>query len=120
MDAIKLSKRLNITNLQALRVLSVIRGKTTPLRYKSVRSWVDQCYNMPNKVELKLCALNEIIEGYGVEYIEHKDDSFHEVYGLDYVNLGDTYTNTVMFDHFSNKWRYRSYGDIVGARKNYI
>jgi hypothetical protein len=62
---------------------------------------------------LKLEAINEILEGFGVEYIESVDDSCHKAQGLSYINLGDTYTFTVVFDHATNIWHYNDYGTLV-------
>lgn len=120
MEVKEIAKRLNITEDQAVQVKGVIKGEIDPLSFSNVKKWVNQCYNMPSKTELKLEALNQILEGYGVEYIEHKEDSFPDVYGISYINLGDTYINTVLFDRASNKWRYCSWGDIVETSEDYI
>ena len=104
---------LNITIDQATQVKGVIEGTIDPFNFKSVDKWIDQCYHFPNKAELKLKAINEIIGGYGLEYIQHVTDSFKNLQGLNYVNMGDTYTNTVIFDYKLNSFRLCSYGDIV-------
>ena len=108
-----ITKILNITIEQAIQVKGVIEGNIDPLSFESVTRWVGRCYNMPSKFELKLEALNEIIEGYGIEYIQHKDDTFTDPQGLTYVNLGDTYANTIIFDHSCNSFKLCSFGDIV-------
>jgi hypothetical protein len=109
----RLAELLRIDIEQAAQVRGIIKGELNPQDYKSVQSWVSQCYNMPSKLELKLCAINEIIGGYGVEYINHVDDSLNDVLGIDYINLGDTYTTTVCYDHDLSKFVYTSWGDIV-------
>lgn len=116
----KIAEKLNITIEQAQKIKGIIEGTIDPLTFDSVKKWVDQCYNMPSKLELKLEAINEILEGYGVEYIESTSDNFDSPEGLSYINLGDTYTPTVIFDHGSNKFKYCSYGDIIESEANYI
>jgi len=118
MNIKELAEYLNITEKQAKDIKGIIKGTLDPLGFESVSTWVNQCYNMPSKLELKLCAINEVLEGFGVEYIEHINDTFTEVYGLDYINLGDTYIPTVIYNHSRNCWHYRSWGDIVESSLN--
>lgn len=116
-----IAKRLNITVEQAATIKGIIKGNIDPEGFKSVQSWVAQCYNKPSKLELKLEAINEVLEGFGIEYIESSNDDFNDSQGLSYVNLGDTYVNTVIFDHSDNTWNYCSWGDIVEEnQENYI
>lgn len=119
MEVSKIAERLNIPIEKAEQVKSIIKGNVDPLTVKSVQIWVSECYNMPSRIELKLCAINHILEGYGIEYVETVDDTFNEPQGLSYVNLGDTYINTVIFDHSCNKFKYCSYGDIIESNMNY-
>jgi hypothetical protein len=116
----KIAETLDVTIEQATKIKGIVNGTIDPLTFNSVKKWVDQCYNMPSKLELKLEAINEILEGYGVEYIESIDDTFNDMQGLSYVNLGDTYINTVIYDHSSNVFKYCSYGDIIESEANYI
>ena len=118
MDINKIAELLNISIEQANQVRQIIKGRLDPLSFKSVQSWVDQCFNMPSKLELKLCAINEVIGGFGVEYTESVNDSYTDKQGLDYINLGDTYTCTVVFNHSTNKFSCTSWGDIVEANSD--
>lgn len=68
------------------------------------------------EVELRLACLNEILECYGVEYIESVKDTQHEILGISYLNAGDTYANTVIYDWQKEKWFINSYGDIVESQ----
>jgi hypothetical protein len=95
---------LNINTNQAKELKNVVINKITPEKYISVVRWIDQCYNKPKLQELKLCAINQIIEGYGVDVV-YESDIF-----IDYINMGDTYTNTVLY--FNGKYYISSWGDI--------
>ena len=35
--------------------------------FKSVQQYVNQCYNEPNQLEKKMVAINELIDGHGIE-----------------------------------------------------
>ena len=78
---------------------------------------IAECLRFPSCVDLKLSVINSITEGHGVEYIAHKDDNFIEVYGIHYVNMGDTYTTTMIYDHKSSRFVLGDWGTIVEARE---
>jgi hypothetical protein len=65
------------------------------------------------KEELLLELLNSILRCFGVEYIPRKEDTQHETLGISYLNLGDTYISTVIYDHKEDKWMICSWGDII-------
>ena len=73
-----------------------------------------------DKVHAALMAADRIIGGHGVEYIRHKKDAddFTRAYGLDYVNLGDTYDCTLVFNWLTQTWYVSSWGDIVERNMN--
>lgn len=55
---------------------------------------------------------NDALRGHGVEsqnLILDRSDSVR----FDYVNLGDTYTATLIFDHHVDRFRVMSWGDVV-------
>jgi hypothetical protein len=77
---------------------------------------IAECYNPPTQLDVTLHAINSEVEGYGVEYIRHRDDTMRDNYGLEYINLGGTYISTLIYDHSRDTWRVSSWGDIVEAR----
>lgn len=105
---------LNIEEDKAREVLWVVKGIIDPMDYESVKTWVSRCYNPPSRVELKLEALNEIIDGYGTESIEGDYvDSYYMDIRYIYINKGDTYQGTIVFDTANSKFILSSWGDIV-------
>ena len=104
---------------RAYEIINLVSGHGDPEIYDSVRFWVNQCYNKPSHEEMVMCALNEILEGYGVEAIRDEDawiDNFHMDIVAVYVNMGDTYTTTILLDHEENKYIITSYGDWIEYR----
>jgi hypothetical protein len=67
-------------------------------------------------VEGNLEQINDLVKGYGVESIK-VDDGGVGGYWMDaigaYVNMGDTYAPTVVFDARNDQWLITSWGDIV-------
>lgn len=61
-------------------------------------------------------ALNEvdaILDGRGVEYIRSAQDTMYGTQGIDYVDMGDAYTATILFDHARGSFLVGNWGDIV-------
>jgi len=110
-----IAKRLRIDNEVAAQVKAIIEGKKDPSELTGGANRIRECYNPPEDYDVALHAINQLIEGYGVEYVAHKDDTFREVYGVDYVNLGDTYTTTVVYDHLKGKFEVIDIGTIIEA-----
>lgn len=77
--------------------------------YKSVQEWEAQCYNKPRYYERLMCALNEVVEGFGVEPIWSEKNDFWPT--AEYINMGDTYAATLLYDHTTYTIRVTSWGD---------
>jgi hypothetical protein len=80
-----------------------------------------ECYHPPGLLDKRLHALNAECEGFGVEYITHKQDGYTrpEMKGIEYINLGDTYATTILYDHGRDSWRLTDWGSIVESRRCY-
>jgi len=66
-------------------------------------------------VEDALAFADKAMNGFGVEYIASSEDTMRTPDGLDYVNMGDTYDTTLVYDHGKGKYLITSWGDIVEA-----
>lgn len=99
--------------------------------FESVQKWVRQCYNEPSLEERQMCALNEVLDGYGVEGLRAGederyrgndmwvDDHFWQGVRLEYVNMGDTYTPTIGYDIAKDRFVVTSWGDWYEANMKY-
>jgi hypothetical protein len=80
---------------------------------------IAECYHPPKTYDVRLHVLNAIAETCGVEYIGHRDDTFTESYGLEYLNVGDPYIPTIV--RFADgRYRIACYGDIVERHPCYV
>lgn len=67
-----------------------------------------------DSIDRALEAINGILSGYGIEAIEGRGySSYYGHIGLLYVNMGDTYTTTVVYDTRKQQWIVASWGDLV-------
>ena len=71
----------------------------------------------PADVDEALDAINSALEGNGIEAIrcERQIDHFYYDINLLYVNMGDPYRDTVMFDTHEGKFYVGGWGDWVKA-----
>lgn len=93
-------------------VQGLIEGTINPQDYQSVEAWVRKCWNMPSASELIMCALNEVLNGYGVEAVRGRYvDRYHQDIQASYVNMGDTYDLTILLDHETGKFVVTCLGD---------
>lgn len=89
----KLSESLNISTANA----------------RLIRSAMDA----GQSVQKVLRLADKIMDAHGVEYIQSGEDTMYDKDGLDYVNMGDTYDTTLIFDHRKGRFIVSSWGDIV-------
>ena len=89
----KLSESLNISTANA----------------RLIRSAMDA----GQSVQKVLRLADKIMDAHGVEYIQSGEDTVYDKDGLDYVNMGDTYDTTLIFDHRKGRFIVSSWGDIV-------
>jgi hypothetical protein len=79
--------------------------------YASVRKLRAACYHPPGAQYEMETALNEALEGYGTEVIPPNFAPPNP--DAAYINLGDTYTTTLLYDYQRDKWIITSWGDWV-------
>ena len=106
---------LEISREQALLIRNIMERNIDPKKmFPEVMSWYRSLYNAPQKSETNMVAFNIILEGYGVEGMPDPDD-FRAI-GLTYVNMGDTYIPTIIYD---GAYRIMSWGDWIERHPRY-
>ncbi len=120
----ELMKTWQLNKMQVQLIRKVIYDPEFDLAkwFGSVRNRINECYNKPDRVDLQLTAINEILEGFGIESIEVSSDLFQDRYywnsiGL-YVNLGDTYTLTVIYNTVDRLFEFTSWGDYFESMES--
>ena len=76
-------------------------------------AWVRSCYHMPSLHGVKMSCLNELLGTHGIEFINLEPGNYTDPNGIEYLNMGDTYRDTLIF--FNGKYRIASYGDVLEA-----
>ena len=78
-------------------------------RFPKTAAWCRQCHNPPSQNELVLAALDDVLEGFGTEAIRQPDDS--DNISATYVNMGDTYNATIVYDEEDETYELTTWGD---------
>lgn len=102
------------------RMLSGVLEKTrdgVDLNIKRLRVVLVQWRNRWIKSQYMLKEANIILEGFGIEYIRSEQDDQYDAHGAYYVNMGDTYTPTILLDLDRNRVWATSWGDWVEAEE---
>lgn len=93
-------------------IRDILHGKVKLKQtYKSVRELCDASYNVPSYEHKVFTALNEVIEGYGVEYLPDTRRPGHTY--ATYVNTGDVYNTTLLLREDSGCFQLTTWGDVV-------
>ena len=88
-------------------------GSDIPSVCRRIRKEMDNAATY-DQIDKALDTINEILKGYGVESIRDNNwDSYYCDIGILYVNMGDTYIPTVIYDTRKDSWYVTSWGDIV-------
>jgi hypothetical protein len=90
-------------------IRGLISGSIDVEQYEPVQRWVEMCFHMPSRQEMIDEALNHVLDGYGIEAIWGESVTPVAVY----VNMGETYTTTLLYDCIKQVWVLTSWGDWV-------
>lgn len=93
----------------------ISHGDFTETDLKAVAAAIESAGTSPRRVDEALELANKVIGGFGVEAIR---GDWHDRYYQDivflYVNTGDTYNATVVYDCVADRWYPgASWGDLV-------
>jgi hypothetical protein len=61
----------------------------------NTEKWLHSCHNMPSLHYVKMEIFNELLKGYGVEYIPKGHNAKSP--SIEYVNFSDTYIDTLLY-----------------------
>lgn len=107
--------RIDLTQAALVRALVKREIKMRELpedKFPKTVAWVRSCYNQPSCREIRLQALNEAIDGFGVETIGDVNN-YPPVIHAEYVNTGDTYSPTVVRDNATGRYILTTWGDFM-------
>jgi hypothetical protein len=118
----ELIRQWDIDSLRLQLIKSVIESEDMDLGiFESVKQLRKQCFNPPDTITEKMEVINELINGFGVESIQVSEELYQDKYwgnaiGV-YVNLGDTYIPTIVYNVIDLEWEVISWGDYYERKE---
>jgi hypothetical protein len=104
-----LMTKLNIDETRAKLIRAVIKNDTiTTKAFK-----LNQYERMYKTYQRKLICIDKIIGGFGVEVIGDCNSCIDSDIKAEYVNLGDTYTSTILYNRKTGTYQLTTFGDFV-------
>lgn len=73
----------------------------------------NRIYQRGDRRDHALSIMNKALETFGVEYIASRQDTYNNGEGLQYLNTGDPYIETIIYDEGMGTWLISTYGDLV-------
>ncbi len=75
--------------------------------------WFNDRASYGERVDLAFSIMDYALETFGAESVQGRD--MHGRDSFEYLNTGDAYTATVIYDNKTGTWKITSYGDLVEA-----
>lgn len=111
-------KFLNLTPQKARTLIRLCFGNLDPTNFPSVQKWIRQFYSHPSHLmnrEMVLCAANELLGGFGVEVLRYPGTDGDDPVRAEYVNRGESYKDTLIYDHETHDYIISCWGWFVEA-----
>lgn len=91
----------------------LMAGEMSPEDVPATAQWIRDCYNRPSYDELVKHAANDLLDGFGVEMIYSEDFGDGEAPCIEYINVGESYTPTLLWH--DGELYLSSWADMVEA-----
>ena len=82
----------------------------------AIRHVLNQDPRTDAEINDTLQTVSVLLHGFGVEYLPSKRDTHGRGVGLEYVNMGETYAATILYDCLRRRFLCAAWGDMVEAR----
>lgn len=97
------------------QIFALIDGKVRPWEIDdSISAWTSYQGRWTTRREQRICdklkAMSKLIEGFGTEAIFDSGASWPD---MEYVNMGDTYNTTILFDFVEDRYMVTTWGDWI-------
>jgi hypothetical protein len=120
----ELMKAWDIESLKMRLIRCIIEDKVSDLSiFESVERLRKQCLNPPDELNERLEAINELIDGFGIES-SSIEGYWHSQYWQNtvclYINTGDSYALTFIYNVVDDCFEITTWGDWIEAMENQL
>lgn len=120
----RFTKHFDCNEQIAERCIGLLRGTHDYRDHPAVVEWAERCYHdprlsIPAKPECIMKAFDAELKGCGVEAIEGRYvDRYHQNIQATYINFGDTYDATIVYDNEQGRYTLTTLGDWIEQHHN--
>ena len=100
---------------KGLALRKLLDGRSKTREFASVQKLERECYHAPGYHYRLTTALNEVAGTHGCEAIWGADSCTQPA--AEYLNTGDTYALTLLYDCRAERWRVTSWGDWLESQE---
>lgn len=104
----------NFGDEKGKKIRDLLMKKTKTRDYTSVQESEKKCFHPMNYKHRLMIALDEILDGYGVEYLGTDNPHYPR---FEYVSLGDTYEPTIIHNLETGRIFIDSWGNVAERYK---
>ncbi len=108
-----LEKSLQMNHADAVLLKGLMDGTVNSEKLADEMGLLKGFHNLPSRAERIMMIANKLTNSSGVEYVPDRDDTYTSAYGLEYLNQGDTYDTTLIYDKGKGRFFISSWGDEV-------
>ncbi len=110
-----LSTFKRLTPATARTIARLCNGTLDPESFDAGSARVRECYNRPSDTDITLHVINALLSEacvtHGVEGVPYEENAMRDGEFIEYVNMGDTYAATVLYNPGSGHYELSSWGD---------
>ena len=116
----RIQKFFGIDNAKAETVRGLLDRSIDPESLPIIKNWLKTMQHEPRKIEKIMEALNVTLEMFGIEAIRFEDwiDNYYCDICATYLNTGDTYAPTILYDTKNKKFILTTFGDFVEKNRH--
>jgi len=109
-----LQEKLALSQADASLLKDLMNGSVNPVKVAEEMGLLKGFHNDPEPDHAIMLIANVMLKGHGEEAVEGEYvDSYHQNFQIDYINMGDTYSTTLILDNVTKKFLIGSWGDFV-------
>ena len=112
----KIMSLLDVDRQTAKRIRGIVKKTIDPedeTLFPKTYKWSQSCYSAPTTGALEMHALNELLNGFGVEGLGKGDDDYGYTPPFEFINLGDPYNTTIIRNNRSGTYFISTWGDVA-------
>ena len=100
-----------VNEIEAKLLVDIMKQNIDIYRFASARRRVKEYYNQPDKIDMIMTVLDELLDTFGIEELYWQDGQ--DEYRALYLNTGQAYEPTIMYLVDTQSWIVSNHDDLM-------